>query len=90
MADGQQIQEHKLTLKDRKRLTMTGVTEILSFDDASVVLQTGLGMLTIHGQDLQLKTLSVDAGQVDVDGYIHALCYEEPARTGGFWRRLLG
>lgn len=90
MADGQQMQEHKLTLKERKRLTMTGVTEILSFDDGSVVLQTGLGLLTIHGQELQLKTLSVEAGQVDVDGQIHALYYEETTKPGGFWHRLLG
>ena len=90
MAQTQPLSEHKLTLHDRQKLTMTGVTEILSFDDTAVALQTQLGMLTVHGQQLQLKTLSVENGQVDVQGQIQALIYEENQKTGGFWRRLLG
>ena len=80
---------HKLTLNERKSLTMTGVTEVVSFDDTSVVLHTGLGTLEVQGQQLQLKTLSIDGGQVAVDGHISALYYEEPRPAGGFWSRLL-
>ena len=80
---------HSLTLKDRKVLTMTGVTEVVSFDENAVVLQTQLGKLSIHGQGLQLKTLSLDGGQVAVDGNVAALIYEEP-RQGGWLRRLMG
>ena len=80
---------HDLNLQRRQKLTMTGVTEVISFDETAVVLQTGLGMLTVHGQGLQLKQLSVDGGQVSVDGSIHALIYEEP-RQGGWLRRLMG
>lgn len=80
---------HKLTLNERKSLTMTGVTEVVSFDEAAVVLRTALGTLEIQGQQLQLKTLSIDGGQVAVDGHISALYYEEPRPTGGFWRRLM-
>ena len=79
---------HKLQLNERRQLTMTGVTEVVSFDDTLVVLQTSLGMLTVQGQELQLKTLSLDGGQVAVDGHISILSYEEP-RQGGLWRRLL-
>lgn len=80
---------HSLTLKDRKILTMTGVTEVLRFDETAVVLRTELGQLSIHGRDLQLKTLSVEGGQVAVEGHIAALLYEEP-RQGGWLRRLMG
>jgi len=80
---------HKLCLNERKELTMTGVTEVVSFDDSTVVLHTGLGTLVIQGQDLQLKTLSLEGGQVAVDGSVAALIYEEP-RQGFSWRRLLG
>ena len=90
MAQEQILLPHKLSLNERKSLTMTGVKEIVSFDDTAVVLSTGLGTLMIHGQQLQLKTLSVEAGQVDVTGHICALIYEEPRERGGFWRRLLG
>lgn len=79
---------HKLTLNDRKSLTLTGVTEVVSFDDTAVVLHTALGTLEVQGQQLQLKTLSIDGGQVAVDGHISALIYEEPRSNDGFWRRL--
>lgn len=79
---------HKLSLDERSRLTMTGVTEVISFEENSVVLHTALGTLIVQGNDLKLKTLSLEGGQVAVDGHISALIYEEP-RLGG-WRRLFG
>ena len=77
---------HKLQLNERKKLTMTGVTDVVSFDETAVVLQTSLGLLIVQGQQLQLKNLSLEGGQVAVEGDINALSYEEP-RQGG-WRRL--
>ena len=82
----QEGQEHNLQLKQRRKLTMTGVTEVVSFEDTAVVLQTALGDLVVQGHDLQLKTLSVEGGQVVVEGSISALIYEEPRQ--GFWERL--
>lgn len=79
---------HKLTLNERKNLTMTGVTEVVSFDDTTVILNTNLGTLVIQGEQLKLKTLSIDGGQVTVDGQISALIYEEPRSSRGFWGRL--
>lgn len=78
---------HKVTLNERKSLTMTGVTEVVSFEESMVVLRTSLGLLTVQGQELKLKTLSLEGGQVAVDGEISALVYEEP-REGGLWQRL--
>ena len=79
---------HKLTLNERSQLTMTGVTQVVSFEDSAVVLKTTLGTLVIQGRELKLKTLSLDGGQVAVDGTVSALIYEEP--RGGFARRLFG
>ena len=78
---------HKLTLNERKNLTMTGVTEVISFEESEVVLRTSLGLLTVQGQELKLKTLSLEGGQVAVDGEVSALVYEQP-REGGLWQRL--
>ena len=80
---------HKLCLNERKELTMIGATEVISFDDSSVVLRTCLGTLVVQGQELQLKTLSLEGGQVAVEGSISALIYEE-SRQGSRWRRWLG
>lgn len=79
---------HGLTLTGRKNLTMTGVDEVVSFDDAAVVLRTALGMLTVQGRELRLKTLSTDGGQVAVTGEVSALTYEEPREAGGWLRRM--
>ena len=78
---------HKLTLDERSRLTMTGVTEVVTFDDTFVVLHTTLGTLEIQGQQLKLKSLSPDGGHVAVDGHICALSYEEPRQKRSFWGR---
>ena len=90
MGDERMQLPHKLTLNQRQQLSMTGVSEVVSFDDTAVVLQTNLGTLTIHGRDLQLKNLSLEGGQVAVDGTISALVYEEPRQGGGWMRRLFG
>ena len=80
---------HKLTLSERKHLTVTGVSEVVSFEENGVVLRTSLGLLTVHGQGMQLKMLSPDGGEVAVEGTVRAFVYEEPRRTG-MLRRLLG
>ena len=78
---------HKLTLDERNKLTVTGVSEVESFDDTAVVLRTNLGTLEVQGQQLKLKSLSPEVGQVVVDGQISALYYEEPREKRWFWGR---
>ena len=80
---------HRLALDNRKQLTVTGVTEVVSFDENAVLLRTGQGDLLIQGSGLQLRQLSLDGGQVAVDGSVSAMVYEEP-RSGGWLRRFLG
>lgn len=79
---------HKLILDERKKLTATGVAEVIGVDEGLIVLQTGLGRLVIQGQNLKLKNLSPE-GQATVDGTIYAVTYEQ-ARQGGALRRLFG
>lgn len=81
---------HKLTLNERNALSMTGVIDVISFDDSTVILRTSLGTLIIQGRDLQLKTLSPDGGQVAVAGTVSALIYEEPRNATSLWHRLFG
>jgi sporulation protein YabP len=61
---------------------MTGVSEVVRFEENLVVLQTDLGQLHIHGQGLQLKNLSLEGGQAAVEGLIAALIFEEPRQRG--------
>ena len=89
MGDERMQLPHKLTLNERRQLSMTGVTEVVSFDESAVVLRTELGTLLIQGSQLQLKQLAQETGQVAVDGNVAALIYEEP-KSGGWLRRLMG
>lgn len=90
MGENQLQLPHKLTLNERSSLSMTGVTEVVSFDDSTVILHTALGTLVVQGRDLQLKTLSPDGGQVAVAGNVSALIYEEPRSNASLWHRLFG
>ena len=74
----------QLTMEARKKLTLTGATEVVRFDEDLVELNTSLGQLTIEGRDLKLKCLSLDTGTLVVEGEISALRYIEPGRKRGF------
>ena len=81
---------HRLTLDARSRLSMTGVTEVESFDENTIVLATTRGTLIVRGTGLHLQMLSLEGGQVSVDGSGESLSYEDPVPAGGFFARLFG
>lgn len=80
---------HQLTLEDRQRLRVSGVSEVVAFDDEQIVMETEHGTLTVDGSDLHVEKLSLDVGELTVAGEIDALSYaREPVRKGGFWSRV--
>ena len=82
---------HYLTLEDRERLTVSGVEEVESFDEATIVMVTAQGVLVVRGEGLHIEKLSLDGGDLKVEGMIESLVYEAPRRgKGGFLSRLLG
>ena len=89
MTDGQTM-PHALALTERKKMTMTGVAEVVSFDETFVVLKTALGTLVVQGTGLQLKQLTPEGGNVTVEGEISALQYEQSRQRGGWAGRLFG
>ena len=66
-----------LLLENREKLTISGVIDVLSFDDQIVILETELGMLTIKGDDLRINKLSIDTQDVIIEGNINTLTYSE-------------
>ena len=80
---------HNLIMEDRKKLTITGVSQVDHFDDQSVVLLTDAGQLTIRGNDLHISQLNVDTGELNVTGFIYGLIYSDDDRKSvGFFSRL--
>ena len=66
-----------LILENRGKLSISGVLDVLSFDDQIVIVQTDLGMLTIKGENLRINKLSIDTSEVIVEGEINNLAYSE-------------
>ena len=80
--DQQGIQKsHKLTMIGRKTALLTGINDVLSFDPNEVLLDTVQGTLMIRGEDLHVSRLSIEKGEVDIDGKVNSLAYTD---TGGF------
>ena len=73
---------HKLMLTDRRTCTISGVNDVLSFDVNEILLETEQGMLMIKGTELHVSRLSLDKGEVDIDGRIDSFTYSESAGYG--------
>ncbi len=69
--------QHKVTMTNRQLCLITGVKDVLSFDVKEVLLETEQGMLTIKGEDLHVSRLSLDSGEVDVDGKVDSFAYSD-------------
>lgn len=82
------ILPHSISLKDRSSLVVTGVTDVDSFDEMTVVAYTDMGELTIKGEGLKINRLSLETGDLTVDGRVVSLTYtdEAPKATSFFSR----
>ena len=80
-----------IVLENREKLNITGVLDVLSFDDQIVILETELGLLTVKGENLRINKLSLDTSEVTIDGAIYQLAYSEKEsmeRRGGILGRI--
>lgn len=83
-------QQHHILLEHRSRLAVSGVEEVERFDENELVLSTCQGDLVIRGSGLHIEQLSLDGGELRVEGTIDALSYESLQRPVGWFRRLMG
>jgi sporulation protein YabP len=74
---------HSLILENRKVLTATGVSNVDSFDDETVVAVTDLGSLTVHGAKLHIDKLNLETGELTLNGEITSMAYTENRSSGG-------
>ncbi|MCK8817007.1 sporulation protein YabP [Natroniella sulfidigena] len=80
--------KQNLELYDRKLLNLTGVVEVINFDETKIVLETNLGSLVILGEELHINQLDLDSSKLSVDGYIRELKYDQELHKGGIIKRL--
>jgi len=84
------VMPHNLILEDRRLLTVSGVADVDSFDERAVTVFTDMGELTIRGTDLHINRLSVEVGELLLEGRIVSLTYQEeaPRSAGGFFGKV--
>ena len=82
---------HRLELVGREQLVVTGVEDVERFDETGVVMSTSAGTLVVTGEELHIGKLSLDGGELHVEGRIDSVCYEDEGQSrGGFFSRLFG
>ena len=82
---------HREELVGRERLVVTGVEDVDRFDESGVVMSTSAGTLVVTGEDLHIGKLSLDGGELHVEGRIDSVSYEDEGQSrGGFFSRLFG
>ena len=82
---------HRLELVGREKRPVSGVGGVERFEESGIVMSTSAGVLVVTGEDLHIGKLSLDGGELHVDGRIDSVTYEEGGREqGGFLRRLFG
>lgn len=78
MEQGGVVKSHKLTLDNRKKMTLTGIKDVVAFDLNQILLESSMGMIHIKGKDLKVTKLNVDSGLTDIEGYVDSIMYSEP------------
>ncbi len=80
---------HSLVMEDRRTLSITGVSDVDSFDESTIIVFTDLGELTVKGSDLHIKNLNTEAGEVALEGKISSLSYADNVmKETGFFSRV--
>ena len=71
------LSKHKVIVEKRQRVLITGILEVMSFDDELVATETEMGTLIIKGTKLHVSSLNLEKGELEIDGDIDSLNYEE-------------
>ncbi|MBR4095833.1 MAG: YabP/YqfC family sporulation protein [Oscillospiraceae bacterium] len=71
---------HNIILEGRRKLSVSGVTDVDKFDESTVLLYTSMGEMTIRGTDLHVNDISVESGEMNVEGEIQSIVYGDPDR----------
>ena len=90
MEEKREKRGHKLTIDTRRSGTISGVVDVLAFDVNEIQLETEQGLLTVKGKELHISRLTLERGEVDLEGNVEALIYSNGGgkKQGSAWKRL--
>ncbi len=91
MAMEERVEQHSLILKGRGKLSVSGVVDVQNFDETLVSMETTLGLLLVRGNGLHIERLSLEGGELELEGEIDSMEYEENGQSrGGLFSRIFG
>lgn len=76
-------QQHKLVIDNRECMEINGVVNVDSFDDEEIVLETEMGLLAIRGENLHIRHLNLEEGELNIEGFVLELAYSEERGSKG-------
>lgn len=79
--------KHKILVEQREKVSVSGVTDVISFDEDCVVAETELGVIIFRGVNLHINNLNVDSGELSLTGGIDSISYEDASRGPGKGRQ---
>lgn len=79
---------HNVIIEDRKKLTLTGIKDVLSFDEETIILETALGRLTVKGANLHIINFDTSSGDLSAEGKVYAFVYTTEEKNGGIFSRI--
>lgn len=74
--------QHKMSMVNRKTCALTGIVDVIAFDENEVILETEMGVLMLKGQGIHVKRLTLEQGEVELDGKLDSFLYTEQKSLG--------
>ena len=81
---------HCLSMENRRKMSLNGVTDVSGFNEETILLKTTMGRLAIRGEQLHIGRIDLDLGLLELEGMISELAYSDASPTATFWQRLFG
>ena len=71
------MEENNIVIENREKMTISGVTDVLSFDDQVIIVETNLGLLTVKGENLKINKLNIDTSDFSLNGNMSSVSYSD-------------
>lgn len=84
----QNAQIQNVIIENREKISLSGITDVISFDDETLLLNSGMGRITVKGESLKIDSFNTDSGDLAATGKVHAVVYMSDVKQGGFFSRL--
>jgi len=81
--------QHRVEILERQNISISGVVQVMGYDEEEIVLETTQGILILKGKNFNISSLSLESGTLEASGFLHSLDYREEGAKKSLLRRIL-